>query len=66
MGRGGELDVDLELVLESRERAQERLGVRRQLDVDVDRRLAPAEEDRCGSAREVARSVGVGGQSELA
>jgi hypothetical protein len=53
VGRG-ELDVDLELVLEARDRAQDGVLVGNEFQVDVDRRPPPAEQYGGRSARQVA------------
>src|SRR5262245_14851681 len=58
--RGSELHVDLEGFLQGWNRPEESVGFRGQLEVDVDRALPPAYENRRGSSREVRAAVHVG------
>ena len=59
--RGGELDVDLQLVLEAGNRSQDGVLFGNELQVDVDRRRPPAGEDGGRSADQVADAVLLGG-----
>src|SRR5436305_7646815 len=67
--RGGQLDVDLELVLEAGKGTKEPVGLGLHLDVDdvdVDRARTPTEEDGRGTAREVKADVPLRLPAELA
>lgn len=64
IGRRGELDVHLQLVLHLRDRPKDGVELRNEGDVDVDRRTAPAVEDGGGAAREVRGAVGVCGSAQ--
>jgi hypothetical protein len=57
VARERELDVDLQLVLEPRDRSQDRVLIGYELEVDVDRRCAPAGEDSGRPADQVADAV---------
>ena len=52
--------VDLEVVLQSRDRAQQRFGLRDEPYVHSDRRLPPTEKDRRGATGQVAGPLPVG------
>src|SRR6266700_572218 len=60
VGGGGQLDVDLELFLQTLDRPQQRLGLGGEQDIHVDRRGPPAPQDRGGAAGQVAGSLAVG------
>src|SRR5436305_5058608 len=55
--RRRQLDVDLELLLDPGESAENAVGFRVHLDIDVDRAGSPSQENRRGSAREVETQV---------
>jgi hypothetical protein len=66
VGRRRELHVDPELVLQLLDSPQKRVRLGDEEDVDVDRRLPPAEENRGRSTREVTRAVRAGRLAESA
>src|SRR6185295_5269458 len=57
--RRRQLDVDLQLVFDAGEGAEEPVGLRLHLDVDVDGARPPTVENGCGSSREVEAHVAV-------
>ena len=59
--RRRKLDVDAELVLERRDCAQESVTLGHEKDVDVDRRLPPADKDRGRSTGEVTAALRIRG-----
>ena len=63
IGRG-ELDVDLERVLQRRNRLEQRVAVGDELQVDVERRGAPALEHRARAAGQVHADVRTAGLPE--
>src|SRR5712671_6212275 len=60
-----ELDVEVELLLESGYLAEDLVTIRDELDVHVDGRSSPAEENGRRAAREVDATVHVDGLAEL-
>jgi hypothetical protein len=64
VSRRGELDVDLKLVLQARDRTQDGVLVRDELDVNVDRRRPPAKQDGGRPAGQVADALTLGGGVE--
>jgi hypothetical protein len=60
----GELDVDRQLVLQARDRPQDGVLLGNELEVDVDGRGSPAEEDRRCPTRQVAEAFLLGRRVE--
>jgi hypothetical protein len=64
--RRGELDIDLEVLLDALDRPQEDVPLGNEPDVHVDRRRSLADKDGRGTTREVAAAIGVGMMAERA
>jgi hypothetical protein len=60
----GELDVDRQLVLQAGDGAQDGVLLGDELQVDVDRRRPPAEQDGCRPARQIADTLFLGRRVE--
>jgi hypothetical protein len=66
VGRGCELDVEVQLLLEPRYLAQDLISIWDQLDVDVDGRIPPAIENRGCTTGEIDAAVQIDGSSQFA